>query len=136
VSPVPLGWGLSIAAGCLVAVLIGPYVPSWGSALAPTAALAVFGIGAWRLPEDERLLWVLRVSVGLMAGFVASTVPVTLVHLSESGLAAAELAAALRVTDAQHAFTVLTRLWIVMGIGPVLGLGALALRHKRTRVRV
>ncbi len=130
---VPLAWGLGAGAGCLVAALLGPYVPGWGVALAPAGATLVFAVGAIVVPEDESLAMVLRVTVALTLGFVATTVPVTLAWLAQGPERALELRLTLDTTSTEEAQERLTTMWLVMP--SMVPVGAVALWARRRRAR-
>jgi hypothetical protein len=124
----PLGWSLGITVGAALAAFMGGYVPSWGVALAPAAATLVFSVGAFRLPEDDTLAWVLRVTLALTVGFVAVTAPVTLSRLGESPEAALEAEELLSVRGIDEVEAKLRAMWIVMG--SMVPIGAIALGRR------
>jgi hypothetical protein len=127
----PLGWGLSIGAGAVLASFVGAYLPGWGAALAPAAATLVFAVGTHRVPEDALLAWTLRVTVALTIGFLATTVPVTLARLAESEEAALEARDLLNAVSLEEARATLRAMWSVMGSMVPVGILALASRARR-----
>ncbi|MBW2462895.1 MAG: hypothetical protein JRH11_14680 [Deltaproteobacteria bacterium] len=129
----PLGWGLGIACGAALAIFLGPYLPSWGVALAPAVATAVFAVGAYQVPDDETLAWVLRLTVALTLGFAAATVPVTLTRIHSSPEAVEEALDVLLVPDLEALQTRLTIMWTVMVSMTPIGAIALAMRPRRMR---
>jgi len=131
----PLGWGLGLTIGVAIAAFMGGYIPSWGVALAPAAATAVFAVGAYRVPEDDTLAWVLRITVALTVGFVVTTAPITLDRLGASPEAAAEAEELLLVRGIDEIEGKLTRMWVVMASMAPLGAIALALRPRRIRAQ-
>lgn len=130
----PLGWGLGITMGAALAVFLGGYLPSWGVALAPAVATAVFSVGAYQVPEDDTLGWVLRLTVALTLGFVAATAPVTLARIHSSPEAAAEAMDVLLAPDLATLERRLSIMWAVMASMTPVGAGALALRGRRRGV--
>jgi len=130
---VPLGWGLGIGCGVLVGALVGPYLPGWGVALAPAGAVIVFSIGAVRVPEDEALGWVLRLTVVLTLGFLVASVPVTEAQITRRPEALVAMQDVLATRTTAEAHFQLRAMWAVMAAAVPIGALSLALRHGRRR---
>ncbi len=129
----PLGWGVGVGVGAALAAFLGAYLPGWGTALAPAAATLIFAVGTHQVPEDALLAWVLRVTVALTIGFVATTVPLTLARLAESEDVALEARDMLNAFSLEDAYATLYSMWIVMASMTPVGIGALAWRARRLR---
>ncbi len=129
----PLGWTVGIMLGAAIAAFLGGYLPSWGVALAPAAAILVCAIGTHRVPEDDTLAWVLRVTVALTIGFVATTAPLTLFRLDQSPEAAAEAGEILFMRELAGVKSILAVRWAVMASMTPVGAIALFLRRRQLR---
>ncbi|HEY8430420.1 MAG TPA: hypothetical protein VIL20_18700, partial [Sandaracinaceae bacterium] len=129
----PFAWGFGVAAGFVLALVLGPYGPTWGTAAAFPAAAAVLSFGAWREDDGEELAHLLRATLGFTLGFLATTVPITLGRLAEMiELAPAASAKAVAAEVGRMRFQVLAR-WLVMALALPGGAAILALRPARRR---
>ena len=130
----PLAWGLGATSGALVAAIVSPYVPGWGIAVAPPAAMILFAVGGLVAPDDELVATVLRMSVALTLGFLAASIPLTLAWLAavpERSLALEDAVGAATQSDAR---ATLVEMWALMGAAVPIGITGLAARRmKRTR---
>lgn len=129
----PLTWGVGVALGALVAVLLGPYVPGWGVALAVPAATLFFSLAVWVNPADALAAAILRATVALTVGFLATTIPLTLAWVAASPENALELRLTVAAETEADARRQLTIMWAVLPSAAPLG--ALAL-HRRRRTLV
>ena len=112
----PIAWGLGITGGALAAVIVSPYVPGWGVALAPPGAILLFAIGAYIAPNDPLVAMVLRVATAVTLGFTATTVPITLDWL-DAGVPMR----ALLLEEAGATRGELVWMWMAMGAGGIIG---------------
>ena len=131
---IPLAWGLGITTGALLATIVSPYVPGWGVALAPPAAVLLFAIGSALAPEDALPATVLRVSVALTIGFLAASIAITLAWLAEVPERSLALEEAVGERDPDDARVALLRMWTVMGFAVVIGVAGLLVRRRREKL--
>ena len=130
---IPLAWGLGVTTGALVAAIVSPYVPGWGVALAPPAAVVLFAIGTALTPDDALPAMVLRVSVALTIGFLASSVPITLAWLAAIPERSLALELAVGEGDAERARQTLMWMWTLMGAAAPIGIAGLVIARVRRR---
>lgn len=129
----PLAWGLGVGLGAALALSLGAHGPSSGSALAFPAVALLFAIGAWKEREGESITHLLRLTLGFTAGFLITTIPITLLRLAELGASTSgengpDLAAQLARVRNQ-----LIVRWLLSALALPLGIAALWARRQRAR---
>lgn len=125
----PLTWGVGAALGALVAVLLGPYVPGWGVTFAVPAATLLFALAVWVNPADALAAAIVRATAALTVGFLATTVPLTLLWAAASPQNTLELRLTLATETEADARRQLTIMWAVLP--SALPFAALALHRRR-----
>ena len=128
----PLAWGAGVAAGLSVAALLGPYGPSWGVALAFPVVSLMFSFGSWREDDGEEMTHLLRLTLGFAIGFLACTIPLTLVRTEEMASVTSEDAATVLAEVDRMRAQLLAR-WAVIALALPGGVATLLLRRRRPR---
>ncbi len=128
----PFAWGAGVAAGVCLAALLGPYGPSWGAALAFPVVSLMFSFGSWREDEGEEMTHLLRLTLGFTIGFLACTIPLTLVRIEAMAQVRSEEAATILAEVDRMRAQLLAR-WAVIALALPGGLATLALRRRRSR---
>lgn len=129
----PLAWGVGAALGVALALSLGAYGPTWGSALAFPAVALLFAIGAWKEDEGESITHLLRLTLGFTGGFLVVSIPITLLRLAQldaatTGENGADLAAELAGIRNE-----LILRWLVGALALPVGTAALWARRLRSR---
>jgi hypothetical protein len=114
-----------VALGAAIAASRGAHGPSWGTAAAFPAVAVLFAIGAWKEREGEEMTHLLRLTLGFTAGFLLTTVPLTLFRVAELSSTASEdvLAELARMRRE------LVLRWAVIALGLPVGIAALWARR-------
>ena len=126
----PLAYGLGAGAGALLAALLGAHGPSWGSALAFPVVSLLFAAGTWREDDGEQYVAnLLRFTLAFSAGFLATTIPLTLLRLEEIATHAAATPSEAAQVARMRADVTLR--WALIGLALPAGAVALFMRKRR-----
>ncbi len=128
-----LAWMLGATFGAMVAAFLGPFVPSWGLALAPVIAVSAFAAGAITAPRDRLVGVVLRASTAFSVGFAAVLIPLTLDRLGRSAGAMADARDVLGMPADGSVEAALTLRWIALLTAFPIGIMGVFASRRRDR---
>lgn len=127
----PFAWGFGLAAGLGLGAALGAYGPTWGVAAAFPAVTLMFSFGSWREHDGEEMTQLLRLTLGFTLGFLAVSVPLTLLslgHIAEGARGEATV-----IADVERMRGQLLARWLVIALALPGGLATLVLRRGRPR---
>lgn len=125
-------WALGVILGVALAISLGAYGPSWGVALAFPSVALLFSIGSWneKPGEGQEITHLLRLTLGVTAGFLLTTTPITLARLGELGDAVSGENADALMAELDRLRVQLVLRWLVITLALPLGLAALWNRYR------